>query len=154
MSTSRFYTAGPCWTLGCDCHVYHGLDAAQAPRPPLHEDCTCYVAEDHANQQGSVRKIIATPLVGGLVFWRDAGDRFLGVMALGSGKGRLGIRVSDTEPFEDVWEFPSVARAILAAEIWDPARTPEPEGWHRHPRSGRYRTDGDPGREYRKGETP
>ncbi len=53
------------------------------------------------------------------------------------------------EFWEERWCYVNVPAAISAllrwaAEDWEG----EPEGWHRHPTSGRRRTDGDPATEY------
>jgi len=49
---------------------------------------------------------------------------------------------------DDEWDYDTPALAFAAAQGWDPAATPEPAGWMRHPSSGRRRPDGDPTREY------
>lgn len=48
--------------------------------------------------------------------------------------------------YEDRWCYHTAVEAAVAATVWD--GTGEPQGWHRHPASGRRRTDGDPAREY------
>lgn len=47
--------------------------------------------------------------------------------------------------FDDRWCYHSVGAAVAAAHAWDGQG--EPEGWHRHPRTGRRRENGDPARE-------
>jgi hypothetical protein len=47
--------------------------------------------------------------------------------------------------YVDRWCYHRVEAAVLAATIWD--GTGEPDGWHRHPTSDRYRPNGDPSRE-------
>lgn len=61
--------------------------------------------------------------------------------------GRLGVAPAD-DPlyYEDVWDFLSLDAAVAALLSWD--GTGEPIGWHRHPRTGRRRPDGDPAREH------
>ncbi len=87
----------------------------------------------------------------GFAFVRDLGDgRMIGVMPLTFGRGCLGIGRSDAGAFDDVWDFLSLARAIAEAETWNPADEPEPQGWNRHPSTGRYRPGGNPAQEYRK----
>lgn len=76
--------------------------------------------------------------------------RRLAVLPLLFGAARLGVGPPTCTEFDDVWDYPSAAAAIAAAETWD--GTGEPDGWHRHPRTKRYRPDGDPSREYRKEE--
>lgn len=50
---------------------------------------------------------------------------------------------------DDRWCYNSVEDAAQAALRWD-GNWPltEPDGWHRHPFSGRRRPDGDPAQEY------
>ena len=47
--------------------------------------------------------------------------------------------------YADRWCYHRLAVAVAAATAWD--GTGEPEGWHRHPRTGRRRENGDPTRE-------
>lgn len=51
------------------------------------------------------------------------------------------------EPMEyaDRWCYHVPLVAVAAATVWDGEG--EPEGWHRHPRSGRRRENGDPATE-------
>lgn len=49
--------------------------------------------------------------------------------------------------YGDRWCFSSYAKALTALAEWDGADDTEPQGWHRHPDSGRRREDGDPARE-------
>lgn len=58
------------------------------------------------------------------------------------------IGLIDEPCYQDRWCYHTWndARAALAA--WDPLTQREPSGWHRHPRSGRRRPDGDPSKEY------
>jgi hypothetical protein len=44
--------------------------------------------------------------------------------------------------YEDVYEFSSVQRALIALFLWDPDKQEEPGGWDRHPDSGRNRIQG------------
>lgn len=49
-------------------------------------------------------------------------------------------------PFRDgYWQYQRATTALAAAEAWD--GTGEPDGWYRHPATGRRRPDGDPERE-------
>jgi hypothetical protein len=50
--------------------------------------------------------------------------------------------------YSDRWCYHLPSAAFAAAEAWDPETQDEPEGWHRHPQSGRRRTNGDPREEY------
>lgn len=49
--------------------------------------------------------------------------------------GRVGSRLG----IDDRWCYHDAATARMALQAWD--GTGEPEGWHRHPRSGRRRVD-------------
>lgn len=58
-----------------------------------------------------------------------------------------GYMADAKESYEDRWCYRHQALAVAAADVW--AGPPdEPDGWHRHPRSGRRRPDGDPTQEY------
>lgn len=48
--------------------------------------------------------------------------------------------------YDDRWCYRTLSLALAAATVWD--GTGEPQGWHRHPDSGRRRPDGDPTRQY------
>jgi hypothetical protein len=50
--------------------------------------------------------------------------------------------------YNDGWCYKSAQLAFLAAIAWDGGEDTEPEGWHRHPPSGRRRPDGDAAAEY------
>jgi hypothetical protein len=52
--------------------------------------------------------------------------------------------------YTDRWCYQSVTEAIAAAEAWVAAGPTqrEPDGWHRHPPTGRRRPHGDPSSEY------
>lgn len=79
--------------------------------------------------------------------------RVLYLMPLLTGN-RLGIsRDAETCTFEDVWDYPRdvdgcsfIDAGWRAALGWDGEG--EPEGWYRHPQSGRRRPDGTPGSEH------
>lgn len=60
----------------------------------------------------------------------------------------LSIGPTTAQWYEDTWEYTAVGPALVAFLCWDPAIQPEPDGWYRHPTSGRRRPDGDPAREY------
>jgi hypothetical protein len=46
-------------------------------------------------------------------------------------------RIFDMNTYEDRWCYGSLVKARLAHNAWD--GTGEPEGWHRHPTTGRRR---------------
>lgn len=50
--------------------------------------------------------------------------------------------------YDSHWCFDTLPQALIAAESWNPATQPEPEGWFRHAMSGRRRPNGDPTKEY------
>jgi len=54
--------------------------------------------------------------------------------------------VNDESGFRDRWCYEGLLSAVLAASVWDGRG--EPDGWHRHPATGRRRTHGDPTTEY------
>lgn len=56
--------------------------------------------------------------------------------------------LADAYGFDEHWCFEDKDRAIGAATAWDPSKDPEPEGWIRHPRSGRRRPAGDKSKEH------
>lgn len=66
------------------------------------------------------------------------------VLPITFGRARLGI--GDEYGFDDVWCFDTPERAIRALVEWDGEG--EPEGWIRHPMSGRRRPNGNPEAEY------
>lgn len=55
--------------------------------------------------------------------------------------------IGDVCSYDDRWCYPTEAAAVRAMEDWEPAAGGEPTGWHRHPKTGRRRIDGDPERE-------
>jgi hypothetical protein len=48
-------------------------------------------------------------------------------------------RIGNRSTYEDRWCYATSAKAIAAIEAWD--GTGEPVGWHRHPGTGRRRTE-------------
>jgi hypothetical protein len=65
-----------------------------------------------------------------------------GVAPMTFGKGRLctGLTLLG---YEDGWCYASHEEAITALFAWDTDVSEEPEGWFRHPTSGRRRAGGD-----------
>lgn len=55
----------------------------------------------------------------------------------------------DVSGYDDRWCYETRTGALAAARAWlaNPDE-PEPDGWHRHPTTGRRRPDGDPAREH------
>lgn len=54
----------------------------------------------------------------------------------------------DPDWYDDGWCYDSAQSAVVAWESWDPLKEREPQGWHRHPFSGRRRPGGDQTQEY------
>jgi hypothetical protein len=94
------------------------------------------------------RRITGTLDSEGFAYRRELpGGKMVAVMPLTFGRGQLGIGRADAQEFADVWDFPSLARAIAEATSWNPDDG-EPQGWHRHPGTKRYRPNGDVAQEY------
>src|SRR3954462_4255360 len=55
-------------------------------------------------------------------------------------------QIGDQCGYDDRWCFASEAKALAALNEWD--GTGEPNGWHRHPGSGRRRPEGSVSEEY------
>lgn len=70
-------------------------------------------------------------------------------MPMYAGNLRLAIGDPCSPFFDDVWcyQAPQTELAWRAALGWDGEG--EPEGWYRHPESGRRRPGGDAAKEYR-----
>jgi hypothetical protein len=102
-------------------------------------------------------EVRAARLVGRKAY--DAGSDFLFARLIADGRMiagypifgggvRVGIGLRESCSFADVWDYPVEVvdagwRALLG---WD--GDGEPEGWYRHPASGRRRPDGDPAKEH------
>lgn len=61
---------------------------------------------------------------------------------------RLCIGPIDGSGYDDAWCYESPSSALEALATWDGEGDDPPCGWHRHPRTGRRRPNGDPGQEY------
>lgn len=61
---------------------------------------------------------------------------------------RVMIGVPGSGFVDDMWCYDEPARAVIEAILWDPAVDREPNGWKRHPPTGRRRPGGDPDQEY------
>ncbi len=87
-------------------------------------------------------RIISLPLNRNL----DDG-RVLYVYPLTFGRARLGISPNaESGVFDDVWDYDDMEAAVAAMHEWDGQG--DPEGWMRHPSTGRRRPDGDASKEY------
>jgi len=77
------------------------------------------------------------------VAWRRLPDgSVIAVGPMAFGNGRLFMDVS-TIGYEDCYCYDSVAAALIAFAEFNPDTDEEPEGWKRHPHSGRRRPGGD-----------
>jgi hypothetical protein len=54
----------------------------------------------------------------------------------------------DAWEYDDRWCYATSALAVARAKAWSAEPGTEPDGWHRHPATGRRRPDGEPAREY------
>jgi len=92
----------------------------------------------------------AAHAAGGDYLWaRDLGDgRCVWLMAMFGGNLRLAVGVKGSIYFDDGWCYQAEQRmaAWRAAIGWDGEG--EPEGWYRHPETGRRRPGGDEAQEY------
>lgn len=57
-------------------------------------------------------------------------------------------RVSDDGNYDDRWCYENFDKAAVALSAWNPMTSSEPEGWIRHPKSGRRRPDANKEKEY------
>jgi hypothetical protein len=73
-------------------------------------------------------------------------NRYVAVLPLLFTWGVVVGRVVDETGYDDRWCYSSLEAAVAYATVWD--GDGEPEGWHRHPPTGRRRPDGDPTKEY------
>lgn len=76
----------------------------------------------------------------------DGGKRWVGILRFIFTHAILLGEIDDYVSYEDRWCYESYSKAKAALDAWDGAG--EPEGWHRHPISGRRRKNGDPLSEY------
>lgn len=80
---------------------------------------------------------------------RDLGDgRSIWLVPQLFGNVLICIGPNDQELYSDQWQYQNISAAIVAFVSWLPDKQAEPDGWYRHPTSGRRRPDGDPAREY------
>ena len=70
------------------------------------------------------------------------GKRFAAIMPLMFTSAIVTVRAGDTHSTEDRWCYHTEGSALAALDAWD--GTGEPDGWHRHPGSGRRRGDDAP----------
>lgn len=75
-----------------------------------------------------------------------SGGRWAGLMRFMFTYAIIVGQMGDESTYDDRWCYETYAAALMALETWDGEG--EPEGWHRHPISGRRRKGGDPATEY------
>lgn len=68
------------------------------------------------------------------------GGRYVAIVRYGFTHAIIVGRIGDMTGFDDRWCYHDRAGAEDAMDAWD--CTGEPEGWHRHPGSGRRRCEG------------
>jgi hypothetical protein len=74
---------------------------------------------------------------------RDLGDgRYAAIMPLMFTHAIIVGRIGDKSTYDDRWCYAGYEKAAAALSAWD--GTGEPDGWHRHPNTGRRREEGDP----------
>lgn len=105
------------------------------------------------------REELLTAKAFGWAAHRACGEDYLWTRELGDGRAvflmplfgsnlRLGIGLLGAPDMDDVWcyQAPQTDEAWRAALGWDGEG--EPEGWYRHPQTGRRRPGGDPAQEH------
>lgn len=68
-------------------------------------------------------------------------DRYAAIMPLFFTHAIIIGKIGDRFSYDDRWCYHSYEDALKALDAWDGEG--EPEGWHRHPKSGRRRNDGE-----------
>lgn len=80
--------------------------------------------------------------------WRELPDgTILAVGPMAFGNGRLFVDINDYG-YEDCYCYDSLQLAEESMQKYNPEIDKEPEGWKRHPFSGRRRINGHPSTEY------
>lgn len=90
---------------------------------------------------------LLTPIERSQARYREMGDRFVAVVPFMFTSAIIVGHKDDDMGYEDRWCFETFALACAAFDAWDGV-TGEPDGWHRHPTSGRRRPHGDAANEY------
>lgn len=84
----------------------------------------------------------------GYTQWRELPDgTILAVGPMALGNGRLFVDIN-SYGYEDCYCYDSLELATQSMIDYDPEKDVEPQGWKRHPFSGRRREGGDETREY------
>lgn len=84
----------------------------------------------------------------GAIYWRELPDGYeVCVYPMTFGKARLCFSEQHSQCIIDAYCYPTPAAAIAAGEVWT-GEGDAPDGWHRHPTSGRRREGGDPSKEH------
>lgn len=83
----------------------------------------------------------------GFFVLREVGRYYIGVMPLMYTGALIYGATANQYGYMDRWCYKSVQAAIAAGDAWAGDWPNEPEGWHRHPGTGRRRENGDPSTE-------
>lgn len=84
-----------------------------------------------------------------MVAWRDLGDgRYACVCRLLFHYTLIVGQIGDCFGYDDRWCYETEIMARAALEKWNPTTEAEPIGWHRHPKTGRRRSNGNQAEEY------
>ena len=96
-------------------------------------------------------------IVADIAKWAEA-NHILNLRELELGRGVWIIRKAYTHAicvgevcedcFDDQWCYPTYELAAAALAAWNPSDQVEPQGWIRHPASGRRRPAGDATKEF------
>lgn len=81
------------------------------------------------------------PQAGAVWGWRDLPDGRTAWVFPMLFTARLGVGLPHALVLDDFWCYDDPAAAVAAMHAWDGEG--EPDGWHRHPPSGRRRPNGD-----------
>jgi len=83
----------------------------------------------------------------GYTAWRVLPDGIIAVGTMAFGNGRLFMDIH-SYGYEDCYCYDSLELAHASMLAYDPESGVEPQGWKRHPFSGRRREGGDASKEY------
>lgn len=85
---------------------------------------------------------------GGITKFKRVGDgsRYVSIIPFLFTTAIITGHVDNENSYEDRWCYENLPKALEAFERWDGVG--EPEGWHRHPLTGRRRPEGDPAKEH------
>lgn len=86
------------------------------------------------------------PQAGPVWGWREMPDGRIAWVFPMLFTARIGVGLPTSRTLDDAWCYEEPSAALAAMHAWDGEG--EPDGWHRHPSSGRRRPGGDPNKEY------